>query len=371
MNFDFAKTLSVVKGGLTNHEATWKDYLEDCPDWQATAITLTGPLILANILLGVIFSHLIGGFSPYGYYSTIFSAIFWSLILACLGLAIAVFVFNFLAGTFKGNSNFSRAFAAVSLAAIPSWLSGIVAALIPGFIGALIALAGGILSLVWMYKIMPLALGVPDHKRVVHFIASIVAIIILNIVAGTILGGAAMPDMQQASFSTSSSSSRNEVGSQSQTGSQAAVNSGVLGEIERQSRLVESATADQYEPPADGELTEAQVIAYTKVIKKTRILHEEYAVKMQKLSEEMEAKEKEGETPSFADMSKIYSGIGSTVGANNAEMEIVKTGQGNWAEKNWVKNQLRIAHIQQGEGSDAIVHNYELYQEYQEDIGDL
>ncbi len=364
MNFDFAKTLSLVKGGLTDHEATWKTYLEDCPDWQSTAITLTGPLILANIILGVIFSHLIGGFSPYGYYSNIFSAIFWSLILACLGLIIAVLVFNFLAGVFKGNSNFSRAFAAVSLAAIPSWLAGIVAGLVPGFIGAVIALVGGILSLVWMYKIMPLALAVPDHKRVVHFIVSLVAIIILNIVVGTMLGGAAMPDMQQASFSTSSSSS-------SHTGSQPAVNSGVLGEIERQSSLVESATSDQFEPPADGELTEKQVIAYTSVMRKTRVLHEEYAAKMQKLSEEMEAKEKEGETPSFADMSKIYSGIGSTVGANNAEMEIVKTGQGNWAEHNWVKNQLRIAHIQQGEGSDAIVHNYELYQEYQEDIGDL
>jgi len=363
MNFDFAKTLSLVKGGLTNREVTWNDYLEDCPEWQSTAITLAGPLILANIILGVIFSRIIGGFSPFGYYSNIFSAIFWSLILACLGLFIAVLVFNFLAGTFKGTSNFSRAFAAVSLAAIPMWLSGIVAALIPGFIGAIITLAGGILSLVWMYKIMPLALGVPDDKRVLHFFVSIVAIIILNIVTGTILGGSAMPDMQQASFSTgttdSTSSSRTEV------------NSGVLGEIERQSRLVESATADQYEPPADGKLTEAQVLAYSGVIRKTRILHEEYAQKMQKLSDEMEAKEKNGESPSFSDMSQIYSGIGSSVGANNAEMEIVKTGQGNWAEHNWVKNQLRTAHIQQGEGSEALKHNYELYQEYQADIGDL
>jgi len=370
MKFDFAKTLSLVKGGLTNHEVTWKDYLEDCPDWQSTAITLTGPLILANIVLGVIFSHIIGGFSPYGYYSNIFSAIFWSLILACLGLIIAVLVFNFLAGTFKGKSNFSRAFAAVSLAAIPSWLAGIVAALIPGFIGAIIALAGGILSLVWMYKIMPLALAVPDEKRVVHFIASIVAIIVLNIVAGTLLGGAALPDMQQTSFSTGSSS-RTEAVSQPQQGSQAGASSGVLGEMERQSRLVETATADRFEPPADDELTEAQVIAYTKVMKKTRVLHDEYAKKMQKLTEEMEAKEKNGESPSFADMSKIYSGIGSTINANNAEMEIVKTGQGNWAEHSWVKSQLRAARIQQGEGSEALEHNYELYQEYQEEIGDL
>lgn len=371
MNFDFAKTLSLVKGGLTDHEATWKNYLEDCPDWQSTAITLTGPLILANIILGVIFSHMIGGFSPYGYYSNIFSAIFWSLILACLGLVIAVLVFNFFAGIFKGSSNFSRAFAAVSLVAIPSWISGIVAALIPGFIGAIIALIGGILSLVWAYKIMPLALAVPDDKRVVHFITSFIAILILNIVVGTMLGGAAMPDIQQASFSTGSSTGNSTGSSSNRSSAQSVPGSGMLGDIERQSRLMESATSDQYEPPADGKLTEEQVTAYASVMRKTRVLHEEYAEKMQKLSEEMEAREKSGETASFADMSKIYSGIGSSFSANNAEMEVVKTGQGNWAEHNWVKNQLRAAHIQQGEGSEALEHNYKLYREYQADIGDV
>lgn len=360
MKFDYAKTLSLVKGGLTDHEATWKEYLEDCPDWQSTSITLTGPLILVTIILDVIFSRITGGFSPYGYYSNFFSAIFWGLILASLGFVIAVFVFNFLAGTFKGNSNFSRAFAAVSLAAIPSWLAGIVAALIPGFfIGGLIALAGGIVSLVFMYKILPLALGIPDEKRVVHFIASIVIIIILNIVVGSIFGGGAMRNMQQADFSQSGSSSRSGMGA------------GMFGEIERQGRLVEAASEDRFDPPADGKLTKAQVIAYTRVLKKTRALQEDYAAKMQKLSKEIDAKEASGESPSIGDLSKIYSGIGSAVGANNAEMEIVKTGQGNWAEYTWVKDQLRVARIQQGDGSEAVAYNYKLYQKYRADIDDL
>jgi len=52
-------------------------------------------------------------------------------------------------------------------------------------------------------------------------------------------------------------------------------------------------------------------------------------------------------------------------------MEVVKTGDGNWAEHVWVKQQLRTAHVQKGEGSDAIVHNYKLYKEYQDELGDI
>jgi len=49
-------------------------------------------------------------------------------------------------------------------------------------------------------------------------------------------------------------------------------------------------------------------------------------------------------------------------------MEVVKSSGGNWAEHEWVKQQLRVARIQQGEGSDAIAHNYSLYKKYQEEL---
>ena len=97
-------------------------------------------------------------------------------------------------------------------------------------------------------------------------------------------------------------------------------------------------------------------------------MHEEYAEKTQKFAEELKAKEKAGETLTAADLSQMYSGIGGVMSANNAEMEIVKTGQGNWAEHLWIKEQLRIAKIQQGDGSDAIAHNYKLFNEYEESL---
>ncbi len=356
MEFDFAKTLSLIKGGLLDHQETWKNYLEENADWQKTATVLTGPLILVNIVLSVIVSRIIGGYSYYGYYGNIFTALFWGLVMAAVGFIIAVFVFNFLAGHFKGESNFSRAFAAVSLAAIPAWVAGVVGAFIP-YIGWLISLAGGIMSLVFMYKIMPLALGVPDEKRVVHFIASLVVIVIINFVVGSVVGiGTVGTTLQSGTYSSGSRDSRSVTGS------------GMIGEMERQGRLMGAAGADVFEPPADGELSKAQVENYVKVLQKTRAIHAEYAEKMQKVSEDMEAKEKAGKNPSLSDLSKIYSGIGGAVSANNAEMEVVKTGNGNWAEHNWVKEQLRVAHIQQGDGSDAIAHNYKLYKKYEEDL---
>jgi len=356
MKFDFAKTLSLVKGGLTDHQATWRSYLEENPDWQQTATLLTGPLIAGSVLFSVIFSRTVGGFGYLGYHSNFFAAIFWGLVMAALGFIISVFAFNILAGVFKGNSNFPRAFAAVSLAAIPSWIASVLGALIP-MIGFLIMLAGAITSLVFMYRIMPLALGVPENKRLVHFITSLVSILVINIVIGSIIGvGSINSTSQRGAFSDDVEKSGSPVAS------------GVLGEFERQGRLMESAEEDVYEPPSNGKLKESQVKAYVKVLEKTRAMHEEYAKKTQKFAEEMKAKEEAGESPSAADLAQMYSGMGGVVSANNAEMEIVKTGQGNWAEHLWVKDQLRIAKIQQGDGSDAIAHNYKLFKEYEKSV---
>jgi hypothetical protein len=67
-------------------------------------------------------------------------------------------------------------------------------------------------------------------------------------------------------------------------------------------------------------------------------------------------------------MASVYSGFGNAMSANNAEMEVVKTAGGNWAEHQWIKSQLRTAYVQQGEGSDALEHNYALYRQYEDDL---
>jgi len=194
MPFDFTKTLGLITGGLLDHESTWKNYLEDCPGWQQTALVLTVPLFLFNVLFSLIFSRLTGGYAMYGYQSSWFLALIIGLVMGAIGFIIAVLVFNFLAGIFKGTSDFSRAFAAFSLAAIPAWVAGPLAGLIP-YLGFWIAIAGGILSLVFVYRIMPLALNVPEEKRVLHFAVSLVTVFICNIAIAFIfgVGGAGNP----------------------------------------------------------------------------------------------------------------------------------------------------------------------------------
>ena len=358
MQFDFTKTFALIKGGLLDHENTWKTYLEDCPDWRQTALVLTGPLFLFNVLLSLIFSRLTGGYAIYGYQSGWFSALITGLVMGVIGFVIVVLVFNFLAGVFKGTANFSRAFAAVSLAVIPAWVAGAVAGLIP-YIGFLIALAGAILTLVFLYRIMPLALGVPDDKRVIHYVVSLVAVLIFNMIIGLALGLGNAGNQQR----------NNEYSANDNSGGRSA-SSGVVGQAVRQAELVDAASADRYDPPSDGELDKDQVEDYVSVMRKTRAVHAEYAEKMEKLAEEMKAKEAAGESPSMADFGKVYSGASGIMGANNAEMEVVISGGGNWAEHEWVKQQLRVARIQQGEGSDANAHNYSLYEKYQEELDD-
>ncbi|MDX1554955.1 MAG: hypothetical protein R3212_02920 [Xanthomonadales bacterium] len=225
------------------------------------------------------------------------------------------------------------------------------------WIGWLITLAGGILALVFLYRIIPLALGVPEDKRVVHFIASLVCVFIINFIVAAVLGaGTVSRDFSSTGYGRDDGAP--------------VFGSGMLGEMERQGRLIEAAQADRYEPPSDGKVSEAQAEAYVSVLKKTRSLQEEYAADMNKLSEELEAKEKAG-TLSPADLARAYSGMGTAFSANNAEMEIVKTAGGNWAEHQWVKEQLRIAHVQRGEGSEALEHNYEMYQDYVENLDDV
>lgn len=358
MQFDFTKTLSLIKGGLLDHQNTWNSYLEENPGWQQTALQLTGPLLIANVLLSLIFSRLVGGYSMYGYQSGWFSGLIIGLVMGAIGFVIAVLVFNFLAGIFKGAPNFPRAFAAVSLAAIPAWLAGAISGLIP-YLGFLLLLAGGILSLVFLYRIMPQALGVPEDKRVVHFVVSLVTIFVCNMIIGLTLGFNSMANNYQANEFSPTRTSERPVAA-----------SGVVGEIARQGELIQAASADRFEPPADGELDERQVENYVSVLRKTRVIHAEYEAKMEKLAADMKEKEAAGKSPSLSDLTKIYSGAGSAMGANNAEMEVVKSGGGNWAEHEWVKAQLRAAHYQQGEGSDALAHNFELYQKYQEDLND-
>ena len=355
MSFDFQKTMTLIKGGLLDHQTTWDSYLSETPDWKKTAITLVGPLVLGSIVLQVIFARLLGGLSLYNYPGTnILVSIIVGLIIATLSFVILTLSFNFLAGKMDGKENFDRCFAAVGLALIPSYVCSTIGSLIP-FIGALITLSGFIVSLIFLWKIMPKALQVPEESRTVHFVGALALSFVINIIMNVVLGAWIIGNVAQNSFNDYSD--RHSNGNSS---------GGIFSDFERHGNLIEDAENDRYEPPEDGKVDKKQVETLLANLNKAEAAQERYSERLEKLSEDMENKE----TPSLADLGKIYSGIGGAVGAFNAEMEVVKTGDGNWAEHEWVKQQLRIAVIQQGEGSKANEHNFSLYERYQEELSE-
>jgi len=345
MAFDFKKTTDLVIGGLTRPQETWASYLGENPGWQQTLVVLTGPMVVANVVLSLLLSRIMGTMSPFGLTGNWFGALVLSLVMAGVGIAISSLVFCFLSGVFGGKPNFSRSFAAVSLAAIPAWVATVVGAAIP-WIGGLIGLAGAVVTLVFLYRIIPLALEVPEGKRVLHFVVSLIAVLVINMIIATVLG---VGRMGQAS-------SGYDVGDR---GAGRLQPSGMFGEIGRQADLMAAASSDTYDPPADGRLSREQVEWVAQVLEKARAAQAEEVARLEKMSQEIEDKEK----PSASDIAKMYQGIGSAMSMNNVEMEVVKSGGGNWAEYEWVRTQLRNARMQAGEGSDALAHNFELYEE--------
>lgn len=183
--FDFNKTIELIKGGLTEPRRTWENYLATTRPWAETATLLTGPLIVGAIVISWLLAAIFGTYFVYGYGRGLILGLIVGLISAALSVAIFSFLLSFFAGTFGGQKNFDRAFAAISLAMIPAWAAAAVGT-IP-FIGPLLQLAGSIITLVFLYKIIPLALSVPEDKRVVHFIVTVVAAIVVNVIIAAIL----------------------------------------------------------------------------------------------------------------------------------------------------------------------------------------
>ncbi|MEX2498568.1 MAG: Yip1 family protein [Wenzhouxiangellaceae bacterium] len=184
--FDPAKTLKLISGGLTNPRETWESWLGENPGWQRTAVELTIPLIVAAVIIGWLLSVMLGGYFYFGYGRGVVLGLIVGLIAAGISIAVLSFVVSAFAGMFGGQANFDRAFAAVSLATIPTW-AGVALGGIP-FIGWLLQLAGSIIGLVFLYKIIPLAVRVPEEKRVVHFVLTIVTVFVVNIILGLIFG---------------------------------------------------------------------------------------------------------------------------------------------------------------------------------------
>jgi len=346
--FDINKTIALIGGGLLDARRTWDSYGAENRPWQYTAINLTVPMIL----LWLVLTGILGAVFRSQYLAPGMAWRLWliSAVSAIIGFAISVAVFTYLAGVFKGKADFDRGTAALSLAALPAYAGSVLGTL--PWIGWLLNVILAIMSLIFLYRIIPLYLRVPDEKRVIHFVVSIIATFVLVMILGMMLGvGNMVGDLVTVGQSGPAPVTRS---------------AGVLGGMERQAEIYDQASRDTYDPPDDGQLERHQVDEYLRVMKATRAMQSEQTERMEALAGEMEDKE----DASLADMAKIYQGLGSAITAGNAAMEIVKTSGGNWAEHVWVEEQLRLAKYQPGL-NEATQLNRELFDDYAEDLAAL
>lgn len=137
----------------------------------------------------------------------------------------------------------------------------------------------------------------------------------------------------------------------------------MFGGMARQAELMAAAEEDRYDPPSDGRLSEDQVREFIRVMQRTEELQQEKTARFKELAEKAERDEE----VSFSDLGTMMSGVSEATGLQTAEIDVVKSAGGNWAEHQWVRESLRTAWIQK-DINDAVAHNFGLYQEFEPEL---
>ena len=349
--FDPQRTMRLATGALTDADATWRAYLPQAGDWRRTAMLLTVPVVIAALLIAYLIGLVTGGGAVFGLRPTLLSTL-GGIVLALAGLTISAFVLSALAGAFGGKNDFALGFAAISLIAVPAYVGQALSSL--PWIGWLVSIVLSIYALVLLWRIIPLYLQVPNGKRAVHYILSLVVMAVIGIILSAVFARDQMA-MQDSPFGGVTSS---EEGSTAAAG-------GFFGGFAQRAEIVAAAQEDRYDPPGDGELEEAQVQEFARVMERYTEVVREQEARLNELSE----RAGQNERPSLSDIGAAVSSIGGLSALATAEMEIVKTSGGNWAEHQWVKQQLRTAWLQQ-DINDTVAHNYALYQRYEDVLRD-
>lgn len=339
---DINKTLSLIKSGLFEPKETWKNYLQEEYTWKETAMLLTLPIIVLSTVFSAVLSYLFRNYSILGV-QTGFESIILGLIMAIIGTMVASFIFSYLAGIFGGKHNFNKGFAALSLATIPTYIGSVFGTL--PFIGLLFSLVLSIVGIVFLYKIIPSYLEVPQEKRVLHFIASLFLIFVFMFIIASIMGKG-----NSSTIENNGDSAKTTLG-------------GFLGAIERQENLMEKAEQDRFVAPTNGKITEQQMHRLCTTLGKAQLYQDAQSEKMEAMQAQMQNKK----DLNPMDIARMAMNSGSLFSAGNAEMEIIKSSGGNWAEYTWVKEQLHIAVLQQ-DINNAVKHNYALYKRWEKQL---
>lgn len=350
---DLQRTLKLIVGGIFDSENTWQSYLPEARNWQKTALLLTVPLIVISALAAYVFGFLGSDVSIFGRFRPTIVSTLLGMIMAAIAAGVIAFIVSALAGAFGGKNNFALGLAATTFAFIPGYLGQAITWL--PWIGGLLALGLFIYALVLLWKIIPVYLDVPEGKRVGHYILSLVAVIAAMFLLSMTVGRILMPSMTGPDFAAVSDTGR----------SNPAAESGMFSGMARQAELMAAAEEDRYDPPSDGRLSKAQVNEFIRVMDRTAELTRQQEDRLREIAEKAD----NDEEVSFRDLGKMMSGISEVAGLQTAEIEVVKSAGGNWAEHQWVRETLRTAWIQK-DINENVAHNFELYQNFEDQLSE-
>lgn len=155
----------------------------------AVPLAAIGPV--AGLIGGQVFGLGGFGFSWKPSIGTALSMAIGSYVLSLVSLFIVAWIANFLSPKFGGQDSFEKAFKLCAYSFTAAWIVGIIG-LIPslGILGLL-----GLYSLYLLYVGATPMMGVPSDKAAGYTAVTVIAAIVLNLVAGAIIGAMAGPSI--------------------------------------------------------------------------------------------------------------------------------------------------------------------------------
>lgn len=393
---DLKHSQSLILGSLLREREIWPPYAAEHHPWRATLLNVGLPAAviaaLGSFLLGMVFrSYYLFGAAGIG-------TLLHGLLIAVAALFIWAGAAYYFAGLFQPTAtvppagaqdadaagaetnaepaaaesaattalsmprSFDQAFAAVTFGFLPGFVGMVLQAL--PFIGALIMVIAAIYALMTLYRALPVFLPIAEPDRLKHFIATFLAALVASLVLSALLGAILLGSAaDQARDHVDASVDALEEQIEAADASERSLPE-LLG-VDSQIDSVQSATTDEFDPPGHGRLTAEQVARTVKLLQRTEKLREDSGSRLKELAERADSGT--GEEPSLGD---LFKGIRGLVDVGTAEPQVVKAAGANWAEHEWIKQQLINARLSP-DSSDTAEHNYALYEAHAAELEDL
>lgn len=338
---DLKTLLDTFLRAIASPDALWQERLHDDVPWTRRYVHDILPMIVLTTLLTAVLTQVFGYQVPFiGVIRPSMMDALWqmvgSIVLYSLSLTVFGYIAAYLASLMEGRQNMDRAVEMLFLVSIPSLLGQILGTL--PYVGVFLALGFGVYSLVLLYRAIPSFLDVPLDHRTRHMLlfitAAIVVSILMNMTLGALFAPKTMPEEVIEEVKISSKTTEKHVPTDPEAFLTDFFES--MSKGDHGTKIISDASDDTFIPPKDRRLTKAQVDRFMGLATRIEKVREE---QRNTLSEKYDRKQEE-----FS-ISDIFNGIKDVSNLATLDMRVVKTNGGNWAEFQWVKDQIREAYF--------------------------